>query len=145
MEWGDPSLQFEGTRCGHLRSPARCSTEEGDFRLCFYTIGSPLVFFRKVLRVFESTAQAKHKFYRTKKKDLAACLSMELSGHHDTVEFWVHFFSTQKKVCSTVFGQIGPKVTCQKPVKTSKKVFGAFFACKGTDKIGKFLPLGHSS
>ena len=140
MEWGGASLQFEGTRCGHLRSPARCGTEEADRRpTSRKKIDGRLTrfFSRKVLGEFLSQPYRQNINFtvQKKKKELAAYLSMKLSGHHDTVEFWVHFFSTQKKVCSTVFGQIGPKVTYQKSVKTSKKKCSAAFsanafACK---------------
>jgi hypothetical protein len=85
-----------------------------------------------------------------KKKESAAHLSMGLSGHHDTVGFLVYFFSTQKKECSAVFCQIGPKVTRQKSVKTSKKSVRRLFRqvpshAKAANKIGKVLSLGHSS
>jgi hypothetical protein len=75
--------------------------------------------------------------HKKKKKELAAC-------------FWVCFFW----VCffSTVFGQIGPKVTHQKSVKTSKKkksvrrIFRQMPShAKAADKIGKVLSLGNSS
>jgi hypothetical protein len=77
MKWGDTSLQIEGIRCGHLRSPARCDTEGGGFRILLSLVHATdrrverkltvgwLFFYQKSTL---STAQAKHKFYRKKKK-----------------------------------------------------------------------------
>jgi hypothetical protein len=91
-------LQMEGIRCGRHRGRgfSYASTEACGGRRKV-TVGDCFFSEKHLGFLSQPSVQAKHKFYRTKKKkELAAHLSMELPGHHDAVGFWVQFFSTKQ-------------------------------------------------